>query len=585
MSDLKILAWIVNFACHCFASRLKFCLFFVQQTLQREASAEPSKRSVSRVMSSAESRGLDLQRAYDRLNAIKRMLDGVRSTPHFFRHALAQAKCLKPILESLTPDASQLADLTRHISQVGFPPEVEVQVVGYCSPGIDKKNVALQDYSSFLDYFTNSQWQDVDNNSASGNFVLMFIMRHLLKMGLRHPSCQTFRLMTALYCMIYYGREPTCEMGKTRKYKEVKAVKKQFHNLAARYGEPPLYVRTLPAQASTFLENFDCFAEIFEKELPVKCVHDADVVSCLADSFPLRMPRNGFADEACAQLVPKSIQPAASDLQSFSLSLMKDFMQMMKSQLHQNNQDEDEDDLLTNFVDHRGRKTQKIKQAIKDGPPKVNVDPRADFQVVSKDGATAAPSKTTSKKKKRKRKAATDGSDGATGAPSKAVVVWSGGATGAPSKAVVAWSGGATGAASKAVVAGSDGATGAKKKKKRKRTAEARAVQKSLLDKLLDREEEKKKQKKLLAEKKKDAALAAKAEKAKKAAALAGKAEKGKKTADAAPCEAPPLGCSKCRYLVNGCTECRNKREAFLAMQASKGKKSKKIKKVKKPKK
>lgn len=333
-------------------------------------------------------------------------------------------------------------------------------------------------------------------------------------------------------------------MDKQRRYKEVEAVKKQFRNLAARHGEPPLYVRTLPAQASTFLEDFKCFAEIFDLELPVKCVLDADVVSCIADSFPLRRPRNGFDDDACTQLVPKSSQPAASDLQSFSLSLMTEFMKMMKSQLGAQT-NHGGDDMLTNFVDHRGGKKGKIQQAIKDGPSKVNVDPRADFQVVSKDGATKAPSK--KKKRLKKLKAITDGSDGATAASSKSVVVWS----------------------------------GEKKKKKKKRTAEGRAVQKSLLDKLLDREAAKKEQKKLVAEKKKAAALVAKAEKAKKGAALAGKAKKRKKTADAAPCEAPPLGCSKCRYLVGGCGRCRRKREEFLAMQASKDKTSK----AKKPKK
>ena len=49
-----------------------------------------------------------------------------------------------------------------------------------------------------------------------------------------------------------------------------------------------------------------------------------------------------------------------------------------------------------------------------------------------------------------------------------------------------------------------------------------------------------------------------------------------------AAADPPPLGCSKCRYLVNGCGTCKLKRAIFLQNQKEKGKKKEKKEKKEK---
>ena len=77
----------------------------------------------------------------------------------------------------------------------------------------------------------------------------------------------------------------------------------------------------------------------------------------------------------------------------------------------------------------------------------------------------------------------------------------------------------------------------------------------SLLKALLDRDEQKKKdqaQKRREKEKEKDSVLKSPA-----AGKLLGKGKKVKHSI-------PALGCSKCGYLEDGCTECRNRRDKFM---------------------
>ena len=79
----------------------------------------------------------------------------------------------------------------------------------------------------------------------------------------------------------------------------------------------------------------------------------------------------------------------------------------------------------------------------------------------------------------------------------------------------------------------------------------------SLLKALLDREDQKKKdqaekRKKEQEEKRRNSVLKRPA-----AEPSLSKGKRGKHTI-------PPLGCSKCRYLVNGCSDCRKRRELFV---------------------
>jgi len=71
----------------------------------------------------------------------------------------------------------------------------------------------------------------------------------------------------------------------------------------------------------------------------------------------------------------------------------------------------------------------------------------------------------------------------------------------------------------------------------------------SLLKALLDREDQKKKDQ---AEKRRNSVLKRPA-----AEPSLSKVKRGKHTI-------PPLGCSKCRYLLNGCSDCRKRREQFV---------------------
>ena len=65
----------------------------------------------------------------ERLSAVGKILDAVRSTPKFQEHCVRQARRVQESVKSTFLNADELAEVTAAISRVGFSSDVELELI------------------------------------------------------------------------------------------------------------------------------------------------------------------------------------------------------------------------------------------------------------------------------------------------------------------------------------------------------------------------------------------------------------------------------------------------------------------------
>lgn len=150
--------------------------------------------------------------------------------PNFHRHAQQQASTIVSLCKSLrcTTD-EEFATLTRKIVDVGFPSDLEGEVISAITlqeMPAGRANNPLQRYESLFRYFKSSQYKYMDEQSPT--VVLVSIIDHMIDLDLRNPSCPTFGTIAALYKCLTVGMNSVLEMSKLDKYNEVAYVKQCF---------------------------------------------------------------------------------------------------------------------------------------------------------------------------------------------------------------------------------------------------------------------------------------------------------------------------------------------------------------------
>ena len=252
-----------------------------------------SMRSFDAMRSSAAEKATE--RISHRLETVKRVSAAMGSAhPKFHEHARQQASTVTSLCSTLRGLTDEdLASLTRKIVDVGFPSDLEGEVIKALTlqetANTKRNNAPLQKYESIFRYFTPSQYKHMDGKTP--NVILATIIDHAIDLDLRRPSCPTIGMLTALYKCLAIGLDSLLDVSKIDKYNEVSFVKNVFHQ-RVKFAKPPLsIVDILPESPSTFIECYPSTGSIFEDEIPSVCPFDEATLLAVADSFPLRKPK------------------------------------------------------------------------------------------------------------------------------------------------------------------------------------------------------------------------------------------------------------------------------------------------------
>ena len=191
-------------------------------------------------------------RALARFESMKCVLAAVKDSPQFSKHAQNQALCLKNALTDLSLNEHQVADCACRIMQIGFPGDIETNLLEYIMAAKKPepvKNMFLrpkrvyrqrQNYEGFIDFILEGRWKEIAD--AAGADVIKFLFQELLLLGLRHPSCPTFGMMAAILRLLQYGETVTMDRSKDEKWKALKYVKRLFKIFASQSDDPPVRI-------------------------------------------------------------------------------------------------------------------------------------------------------------------------------------------------------------------------------------------------------------------------------------------------------------------------------------------------------
>ena len=101
----------------------------------------------------------------------------------------------------ITEDES--AQLCVHVTELGFPPDILASLIDTLQVCNSKRNgfrsnIALQSWEAFPDYLPRSRWNEI-RDAINSLEALKMIVVDTIRLGLRHPSCPTFAMLSSLH--------------------------------------------------------------------------------------------------------------------------------------------------------------------------------------------------------------------------------------------------------------------------------------------------------------------------------------------------------------------------------------------------
>ena len=235
-----------------------------------------------------------MNKLMDRLVCTKSLFENLKSLPDAYqKHVELQLNSISEMIKgaAFTPD--NVATLLGAVAHSGFPADAQVRIMNLVINGAGEptsasgKRVKLQNYVNLHHYIVADVWAQLNEFSFDGSVALLveYLVHGLM---LRHPTEPTFRTIAAVICLKQLGKNATLAMPPHEKGNVVQAVKYALRRLIKVAPAPSVYILDLPASPSILLKSHPNF---FGTTMPIACEYDDIAMKWIADSFPLRAPK------------------------------------------------------------------------------------------------------------------------------------------------------------------------------------------------------------------------------------------------------------------------------------------------------
>lgn len=260
---------------------------------------------------------------HTRVAAVGRFLASVKHAPSFATASATQSKNLASEVGRVRLSLQEATEIAEALGKVPWHGDdgaavVAALVTGASAPRAAGCRKSLQDYTSFVHFFQQGQWDIFLSENASSSLKLATMMDHLSKLGLRCPTEITMQRITGFFLMISEGVHESKCMSQQQKGAMLKHLKKE---VKARCRSDPLdYVETLPVDSSVFAaEHSTMSASVFSLGPPVPCKLDFNEWLDISQTVAMRSSRK------------EGFQMHASGIQSQPLAEMAGcFMQQLQ---------------------------------------------------------------------------------------------------------------------------------------------------------------------------------------------------------------------------------------------------------------
>ena len=318
------------------------------------------------------------------------MIDKVRETGAFLTHSAHQGEALKPLLRHISQqDVGEVVNL---IMDAKFPLDIEADLLSSFTGGERQKSRKYWDLQKWHDYilhYGTQQFWDTITQMKSGDAILDLLFVFHCGIGLSHPSCPTYAVLSCLYLWLTQGPDAIMAMSRQQKHHELTEFKQYFVKRRSKIEPPVEYVLRLPRDPNKFAKLHPALASIYQDAPAVACPLGAEKLLAAAESFPLRRFRGQSLESQMSWAMTKASSGAmagAMDPYKFmsgfdcggSAAFMKMLMQnndLMKMLTAAASSAAKQSPDIGLQICQRKSKRSKIKDMIADGPPPAILQP------------------------------------------------------------------------------------------------------------------------------------------------------------------------------------------------------------------
>ena len=197
--------------------------------------------------------------------AVKALLAKIpRRSKSFRKTAEDQKWTLEQLLDSVSLTVDQSTALNDAISEINFPDDLSDELretirQATAAGGVEEmltKHGALkgQDFTAFVEYLTNKQWDYFEDKSIGLREKGVSLMNVLKGLGMVTGTCPTFGVMVAFLLLLHYGDAHALAIQPKAKWNSMKGLKKLLSKKNLK--RPDVYVKKLPSSPAVYKEKF-----------------------------------------------------------------------------------------------------------------------------------------------------------------------------------------------------------------------------------------------------------------------------------------------------------------------------------------
>ena len=224
-------------------------------------------------------------------------------------------------------EKSELTDLIVEKLQNAPAASSGATTMNACSDGGRK---GLQDYSAFVNFFTEDVWADIMSDSCSASHKMIRILEHLVKLGLTNPSEPTMQCITAMF-LLTSEKSGVENMQPAMRLTTLQALKDKLRHLATTTGARGPHVAKLPIVPGDFKNEFPFWWEhAFGDSSPtISKIGIPELMDCMK-LIPMRRSRSDA--KQITQVLTNSYMPAPQQMHQFAAGMVQQMQQMQEMQ-------------------------------------------------------------------------------------------------------------------------------------------------------------------------------------------------------------------------------------------------------------
>jgi len=204
-----------------------------------------------------------MDRAKARLGATRVVLEQQRGLPTHAAISKLQSKALVELFESSAEviTSKDRSDMASEVIKMQWASQSDLDIIltsltSAVVPVAKKARRGQQNFMPITNYFTDEVWECITSTSTAPSAKLMIVLQFAARLGLRLPTEPTLKWMTSLFLVASEPDDKLKRMTEVEKRIVYHHTKATFNTLRAKLDEPHTWIESLPDNPFVFQQTY-----------------------------------------------------------------------------------------------------------------------------------------------------------------------------------------------------------------------------------------------------------------------------------------------------------------------------------------